>query len=193
MPDNQEPATFGVLADTHIPDRSKSLPDAILYTFTQAQVDRILHAGDSANWKVVRKLEEIAPVTIVQGNRDWFLGLPFPLHTSFSVHGIKVTLAHGHRSMLHYLVDKWAYLWEGYRFERYYQHLAIDFPDSDVIIFGHTHHQTAKWVRGKLFFNPGAAYPCKYNHYDPQYGILSITTNGVVRTACYGGQHDRIL
>jgi putative phosphoesterase len=192
MPVSQGPITFGVLADTHIPDRAKSLSDAILNDFSKAHVDRILHAGDSANWKVVQKLDEIAPVMIVQGNRDWLLGLPFPRHVSFSVHGIKITLAHGHRSMVNYLVDKWATIWEGYRFERYYQHLVIDFPDSDVIIFGHTHHQTAKWVKGKLFFNPGAAYPCKYNHYNPQYGILSITPEGIIRTACYGGLHDRV-
>jgi predicted phosphodiesterase len=107
----------------------------------------------------VHKLEEIAPVTVVQGNRDWLFGMSFPRHISLITHGVRITLTHGHRSMLQYLFDKWAYIRIGYRFERYYRQLSADYPNSDVIIFGHTHFQTATWVNGQLFFNPGAAYP----------------------------------
>lgn len=185
MQDKPKPITFGVIADTHIPDRVKHLSTTALQAFKRAQVDRILHAGDAANWKVVRNLEQIAPVTIVQGNRDWLLGLPFLHYISFSVYGIRITMTHGHRSMRHYLGDKWATIREGYRFERYYQHLALDFPHADVIIFGHTHCQTVKWINEQLFFNPGAAYPCKYNAYNPQFGILSITPEGVIRTQLF--------
>lgn len=145
----------------------------------------ILHAGDSASLKAVRELEMIAPVRIIQGNRDWLLGMTFPSYISFSAYGVRITLAHGHRSMFHYPFDKWRTIRDGYRFERYYRHLAQDFPHADVIIFGHTHHQTVQWVDGQLFFNPGAAYPCKYNHYRPQFGILSITPEGIIRTACH--------
>lgn len=185
MPGETAPLTFGVISDTHIPDRVRNLPDVIMRTLDRAKVDQILHAGDAANLKVVRTLQDIAPVTIVQGNRDWLLGMTFPRVISFTVHGIQITLTHGHRSMLHYLIDKWSTIREGYRFERYAQPLARDFPHSDVIIFGHTHFQMVKWVNGQLFFNPGAAYPCKYNHYTPQFGILSITPEGIIRTACY--------
>lgn len=185
MLDKSGPITFGVLSDTHIPDRARHLPDAILQALDHARVNGILHAGDAANMKAVRKLQEIAPVTIVQGNRDWLLGMPFPRNITFTAHSIRITLSHGHRSMLHYLVDKWSTIHEGYRFERYAQPLAHDFPHSEVIIFGHTHHQKVKWVHGQLFFNPGAAYPCKYNQYTPQFGLLSITPQGAIRTACY--------
>ena len=174
-----------MISDTHVPDRVKSLPDSILSALKKMPIDGILHAGDAANWKAVRQLEEIAPVKIVQGNRDWLLGMPFPRHISFSIYDVNITLAHGHRTMGHYLVDKWVTIKEGYRFERYYQHLAQDFPQADVILFGHTHHQTVQWVDGQLFFNPGAAYPCKYNHYRPQFGVISITPEGVIRTECY--------
>lgn len=185
MQANSKPITFGVISDTHIPDRAKNLPKAILDGLAQAQVDYILHAGDAANWKAVRTLEEIAPVTVVQGNRDTLLGMHFPPDIQLTAHGVRITLCHGHRSMRHYLVDKWFTIREGYRFERYQQPLARDYPHADVIIFGHTHHQTVTWVHGQVFFNPGAAYPCKYNHYNPQFGILSITPGGVIRTACY--------
>lgn len=185
MLDNPQPYTFAVISDTHVPDRVKSLPDRILEGITRAQVDEILHAGDAANWKVIRQLEQIAPVRVVQGNRDWLLGMPFPRFLTFTVYGIHITLTHGHHSMRNYLVDKWFTLREGYRFERYFRHFAQDFPQSDVIIFGHTHYQTVQWVNQQVFFNPGAAYPCKYNHYTPQFGILSITPDGTIRTACY--------
>jgi uncharacterized protein len=185
MLDNSKTTTFGVIADTHIPDRAKHLPSTVLRAFERAQVDQILHAGDAANWKAVHRLAEIAPVTVVQGNRDWLFGMSFPRHISLITHNVCITLTHGHRSMLQYLFDKWAYIRIGYRFERYYQHLSKDYPDSDVIIFGHTHFQTATWVNGQLFFNPGAAYPCRHNHDRPQFGILSITPGGIIRTECY--------
>lgn len=185
MPGKAKPLTFGVVSDTHIPDRAKHLPASVLQGLADARVDRILHAGDAATAKPVRILEEIAPVTIVQGNRDWLLGKHFPRHVHLTAHGIRILLCHGHRSMGHYLFDKYLTLRDGYRFERYHQHLAQDYPAADVIIFGHTHHQTVRWVNGQVFFNPGAAYPCKYNHYRPQFGILSITPAGTIRTECH--------
>ena len=182
MPSKPESFTFGVTTDTHIPDRVKHLPETILRTLERTQIDQILHAGDAANWKVFRQLEQIAPVIIVQGNRDGLLGMPFPRHFTFTAHSLKITPNHGHRSMLNYLIDKWAYSRKGYQFERDYQHLTHDFPDANMIIIGHTHHQLAKWINDQLFFNPGAAYPCEYNHYRPEFGILSVTPEGCIRT-----------
>jgi len=182
MPDKHNTVTIGVLADTHIPDRSKALPQNILSRLKELNIDRIFHAGDASCWKVIRALEVIAPVTIVQGNRDWFFGMDTPRHITLSINGIRITLTHGHRSMIHYLYDKWIYILRGYAFERYYQHLSQDFPDSDVIVFGHTHYQAVHWVDGKLYFNPGAAYPCKHNHFNPQFGVLRITPDGKICT-----------
>ena len=125
-------------------------------------MDGILHAGDVSSWQVIETLEKIAPVTVVQGNRDWFFGMKLPRSATLHANGIEITLAHGHRTMFHYMVDKWAYFTHGYLFKRYYDHLAVDFPTADVIIFGHTHHQTSLWVENRLFFNPGASYPCPH-------------------------------
>lgn len=176
---------FGVIADTHIPDRARKLPECLLEFLRNAQIDGILHAGDASNWEVIHVLEQIAPVTVVQGNRDWLFRMKTPRYTKLNINGLQLIVTHGHRSMFHYLVDKWAYIRKGYLFERYYRQLSHDFPTSDVIIFGHTHHQTARWVNGQLLFNPGAAYPCLYNRFIPQFGILSITSEGVLRTECY--------
>lgn len=182
MPAGLETITFGVVADTHIPDRARKLPNGLLEKLEEAQVKRILHAGDVSGPRVLRALERIAPVSVVQGNRDWLLGSRTSKHISFTANGVSITLAHGHRSFLHYLVDKWAYIRKGYLFKRYYDQLTHDYPDADVIVFGHTHHQTARWVEGRLLFNPGAAYPCRYNHFVPQFGIISITAEGDIRT-----------
>jgi putative phosphoesterase len=182
MPAEPKTITYGVIADTHIPDRMKNLPDKLLPRLREAQVDHILHAVDACTWQVVRTLERAAPVTIVQGNRDWLLGMHTPPNFTTTINGVKVTLAHGHHSLLFYLVDKFFHVRRSYNLEHYYQRLLKDYPQSDVIVFGHTHWQIAKWVKGQVLFNPGAAYPCKKNHYTPQFGILSITAEGDIRT-----------
>jgi hypothetical protein len=175
---------IGVIADTHIPDRAPDFPAGLLEALRAAEVDLILHAGDVSSWRAVKALEEIAPVTVVQGNRDWLYRMGTPKSASLNIHGRRIVLAHGHRTMLHYLTDKWAYMTRGYIFERYYDHLSADYPEADVVIFGHTHHQTARWVKGHLFFNPGAAYPCGHNDDTPEYGFLSISPDGTIKTAC---------
>jgi putative phosphoesterase len=186
MPGEKKRVTFGVVADTHVPDRVKQLPSEMLDTFSNLDLDGIIHAGDACNKQVVLTLEEIAPVTIVQGNRDFLFGLRPPMYVKFKVNGIKLVVAHGHRSLAHYIIDKVATIRYGYRFTRYYDQLHMDYPEADIIIFGHTHHQTARWVEGQLLFNPGVAYPCKYNNFVPQYGVLSITGEGFVQTQFYG-------
>jgi len=185
MPNKSGTITFDVIADTHLPDRVKALPEGILEKFRESSVNEILHAGDASCWKVVQSLETIAPVRVVQGNRDWLFRMSTPRDITFMVNNIQITLAHGHRSMFHYMGDKWAYITKGYSFERYFKHLSKDYPASDLIIFGHTHYQTAEWVEGKLLFNPGAAYPCKHNEFNPQFGVISITPKGQIRTECH--------
>ncbi len=186
MPNEKKTITFGVVADTHVPDRVKLLSQQMLDTFRKLELDGILHAGDACNRKVVQTLESIAPVTIVQGNRDFIYGMRSPIYETLTINGLKLVIAHGHRSLFHYFFDKVATIRYGYLFTRYYHQLNQDYPSADIIVFGHTHHQTARWVEGKLLFNPGVAYPCKYNNFIPQYGVLSITAKGLVRTQFYG-------
>jgi len=186
MLDENKMVNFGVVADTHVPDRVKNLPEQILETFRNLDLDGILHAGDACNKGVVSTLEKIAPVTIVQGNRDFLFGMRSPKYQTLFVNNLNIVIAHGHRSLFHYFIDKLATIQHGYMFSRYYQQLHQDYPEADIIIFGHTHHQTARWVDGQLLFNPGVAYPCQYNNFVPQYGVLSITVEGLVRTQFYG-------
>ena len=191
MQDENKTITFGVVADTHVPDRVKHLSADMLTTFRKIKPDGILHAGDACNKQVVKTLEEIAPLTIVQGNRDFLFGMRFPRDEKLKVNGLTIVVAHGHRSMFHYMVDKLATIRHGYMFSRYYQQLHQDYPNADIIVFGHTHHQTASWVGSQLLFNPGVAYPCMYNNFVPQYGTLSITGQSLVRTQFYGLKNRR--
>jgi putative phosphoesterase len=177
------PIKLGVIADSHIPDRIPELPSELLVSLRDASVDRIIHAGDACNRQVIHTLEEIAPVTIVQGNRDWLFGLRTPRKVEMVINNVRITIAHGHHSILAYsFYFLWVKLFKELNIERYYKHLIQDFPDADLIIFGHTHYQAAKWVGSQLLFNPGAVYPCKQNRFSPQYGIITITAEGIIRT-----------
>ena len=183
MPAHFNPIKLGVIADTHIPDRIPELPSELLVALRQANVDKIIHAGDACNRQVIHTLEQIAPVTIVQGNRDWLFGLRTPRHVEMVINNVRITVAHGHHTILTYaFYFLWVKLFKELDIERYYQHLIQDFPDADLIIFGHTHYQAAKWVGSQLLFNPGAVSPCKQNHFHSQYGIITITPDGIIRT-----------
>lgn len=171
---------LGVVADTHVPDRVAGLPEKLPQALEAQSVERILHAGDISSQRIIDQLSEIAPVYAVQGNRDWFYGLKLPTHIDLTFNGVKLTLAHGHGNIPHYIYDKMQYLLMGYTLTRYQRNLAKQHPAAQVIVFGHTHHQVDVQVDGQRFFNPGAAYPCEFNDSNPQYGILRISPHGEI-------------
>ncbi len=179
---SKEPVRLGVISDTHIPDRMPTFPKGFLEALRKARVDRILHAGDISSLRVINALEHIAPVSAVQGNRDWFFRLNVPPHLKYTIYGVRIVLAHGHGNIPLYLADKVATILKGYHFERYQHPLAKAFPEADLIIFGHVHRQVSEMVNGQLFFNPGSVFPCGYNHYSPQYGVITIKPDGDIQT-----------
>ena len=88
--------TLGLIADTHIPDRRSSLHPQILTAFKEAGVAAILHAGDICSPQVLERLETVAPVYAVRGNRDWVLLRHLPSTRLLEFGGIRVAMAHGH-------------------------------------------------------------------------------------------------
>ena len=82
--------TLGVISDTHIPDRARSLERLVLDVFQSAGVKAILHAGDVSTPRVITQLEEIAPVHAVRGNRDWVALAHLPYQSLLTFDGIKV-------------------------------------------------------------------------------------------------------
>jgi putative phosphoesterase len=175
---NESVIKLGVLADTHIPDKARTLNPNVLPVFRQAGVRAILHAGDVSSPGVLTALGKIAPVYAVFGNRDWLFLRHLPLHRTLNFNGITLGLTHSHGGLRHYIVGKFQYIAEGYNLERFKPRLLETFPGADVIVFGHTHRPLIRWANGKLFFNPGAACLNDKHNLPPSLGVLSIHPDG---------------
>jgi putative phosphoesterase len=172
--------TLGVIADTHIPDRAPRLHPQIFTIFKQARVESILHAGDICSPVVLEELRQVAPVHAVRGNRDWFFLRKLPDTLFLEYGGVPIVLTHGHGKIRHYLVDKYRFMKEGYRLERYQPNLLAAFPQARIIVFGHTHFALNLWVNDQLLFNPGSPHFPGDVKKAPSLGLLHIEAGGKV-------------
>lgn len=172
--------TVGVIADTHIPDRVRSLHPQVLPIFQELGVEMILHAGDICAAGVLDQLEKVAPVIAVRGNRDVLLRNQLPMTRRLELGGVTLALMHGHGSMLRYVWDKWEYIKVGYRLERYEKTLFETIPDVQVVVFGHTHVPVNEIRAGKVLFNPGSAWHGALRSMPPTMGVLRISEGGEV-------------
>ena len=175
--------TLGVIADTHIPDRKRSLHPKVLPIYKNAKVDAILHAGDASVPKVITQLETIAPVHAVRGNRDLFGFRGTPYHRTLDYEGVSIGLTHGHGNWLQYIQEKIKYLIRGLPKISQFEDYAIGmFPDTNVVILGHYHSPVNRWQNGQLIFNPGSA--CCQNpliaKLPPSIGLLHIDNGNVI-------------
>ena len=146
---------MAVISDTHIPSKAKSLPDTLLKNING--VDLIVHAGDMVDIVVYNQLREIAPVRAVSGNVDrTAIKNNFPAKQNFSCKKYKFGVIHSHQFSKGNL-----------------NKLLYQFPESDVIIFGHTHKPYNHYHDGILLFNPGSPTDKRLQpHYS--YGIITI-------------------
>lgn len=154
-------ARIGVIADTHCPEFLDDLPAGVFERLRG--VDLILHAGDvggSGGEETLRRLATIAPVEAVHGDHDQCLeGLP--TRRELSVEGHRIGIVHGNRS--HLVEEPLTFLstmslskvrvQPGHR-----RWLRGQFPECDVIVYGHTHIASAVREGAVLFLNPGAVY-----------------------------------
>ena len=168
--------SLGVIADTHIPDRTKALHPGVLPAFKHARVEAILHAGDISAPSVIEQLETIAPVSAVLGNRDWVRLRHLPLTRILEYEKIKIGLTHGHGGLRTYLMEKLSFLLNGPQPFSYFKDVALSmFPDDlDAIIFGHNHAPLNQLENGKLIFNPGSAWRQVPHSLPPSVGLLRI-------------------
>ncbi len=147
----------GVVADTHCPEFLEELPGALSRAL--AGVELILHAGDVGGAETIRVLEGIAPVEAVRGDHDRDLDLP--VRRLVDVGGVKIGLVHGNRN---HLVEEPLTLLNtlglGYLSLRggIFGWLSGQFPEADVIVYGHTHAPDVRSVGRTVLFNPGAVY-----------------------------------
>jgi uncharacterized protein len=123
-----------VIADTHVPRRSRALPEGL--TPYLGRADLVLHAGDLMDPALLDELAAYAPVKAVRGNLDP-PGLPESLEFDFG--GARVAMIHdsGRR--------------QGRR-----TRLRGRFPDARVVIFGHSHIPFLEDERGLMLLNPGS-------------------------------------
>ncbi|MGH2582785.1 MAG: metallophosphoesterase family protein [Anaerolineales bacterium] len=151
--------TIGLIADTHVPDRRRSLRPQALQAFADAGVTQILHAGDISIPRVLAELAEVAPVLAVRGNRDWFGFSDLPMSRIVNVGEVRIGLTHGHMNWPAYVKDKVRYLWsrKPYAFEYYTERAVKDMNGVDAVVLGHNHEPLIGHMDGKLVVNPGSA------------------------------------
>ena len=162
----------GILADTHIPYRASTMPEAVLLAFKD--VDLILHAGDVDEPWALAPLEKIAPVLAVSGNYHIFDrssgGKEFPSVQKVSLCGYTIVMTHGHRigwSTLFWRIMAVFSVILGkvdspLRDKFTSKILLKQFPEADIIVFGHTHRYFYQQIKNKLVINPGAACSAAY-------------------------------
>ena len=132
--------TLLLLADTHIPARARRLPDAVLEAVDSADI--VVHAGD---WVDVATLELIETRSArfhgVYGNNDGGeLRERLPEVARLVVDGLRFAVVH-----------------ETGPARRREERMDEAFPDTDVLVFGHSHIPWDTVTPGGMrLLNPGS-------------------------------------
>jgi putative phosphoesterase len=143
----------GVISDTH----GLLRPEAIE---ALRGSDRILHAGDVGDPKILEALARIAPVTAIRGNIDtepWARTLPET--EVVEVGNISIYMLHNLSQL----------------------DLKPEAAGFRVVLYGHSHKPNIEEKNGVLYFNPGSAGPRRF-HLPVSVGKLVIES-GKVRAA----------
>jgi putative phosphoesterase len=127
-----------VIADTHLPQGSRQLPDECVRRLETAEL--ILHAGDIATESVLAELEGFAPVAAVYGNADEpALRERLPKERVVEVDGVRIGMAHVPGPALG-------------REAR----LVRRFEGCDAVVYGHTHLPQVEIFDSVWILNPGS-------------------------------------
>jgi len=153
---------LGLIADTHVPDRSLTLNPRIIEFFQN--VDIILHAGDISSPSVIETLETLAPTLAVQGNnRGDRLQFhpPLPDRRTIEVaHKYRIGFFHGLENVYQRVTDVFlgrAGLTRQCA-NRLLKRVKPLFPDLDCTVYGHGHWPQIHFENGFLFVNQGKAF-----------------------------------
>ena len=142
---------LGILSDTH----GKLRPE-VLEAFTR--VDHILHGGDVGSAALLDELGRLAPVTAGYGNVD---GLDVrrrcPRVARVELDGLIVVVTHG---------DQFG--------SPTPEILHREFPDADVLVYGHTHRPLLELVdKTVTVMHPGSAGAARFG-IPPSIGIMEL-------------------
>jgi len=163
LPQYGSSKTVGLISDTHIPVRARSLPKQIFKIFENA--DFIVHAGDLVNLSVIDELEQIAPVLAVYGNMDGSdVKESLPRLNSLKIFDWKIGVMHN--SGVYFGIGKMRAIAEQNGF--------------DVLVHGHTHNSNVKWDGNILYINPGSpTNPVPPFIVRPSVAVLKVTKHNV--------------
>ena len=172
---------IGIIADTHFYDKKTEIPSVIKEALEG--VDFIVHGGDVSEPIVLSKLEEIAPVKAVMGNKTDdianFKGV-LPENIRFEINGVRFLVEHGSQKLEtdldvfmgrdkqdldreKWMIYKLKRLAKFAGFKKYSNFWTVRRlaqkcgPEIDCIIFGHTHQPYVGYYHNILFLNPGDA------------------------------------
>ncbi len=166
---------IALLSDTHVPTLLPELPSQLLERL--AGVDLILHAGDLVSIEVLESLQSIADTVAVHGNVDYHQVVSqLPRRQLLSVVGREVGLIHGNQAPR---IER-QYLqggsYDSPAMETFYQYLAHELPDAEIIVFGHVHVPVVKHWNDRLLVNPGAVAPYRGHS---SFGLLDLHADRV--------------
>lgn len=119
-------------------------------------VDLILHAGDVCGVDILPELRLIAPVHAVAGNCDAADDPELPLSLEHTFENVSLHMSHG--SELGRPKP---------------EQLLKAYPNTDVIIYGHTHRQLIFESAGRMTVNPGAAGARRFD-LAPSVAVMTI-------------------
>ncbi len=155
---------IGLIADTHIPDHARKLPEQLKEAFHG--VDMIFHCGDIYSTSVLDELETIAPVIAAQGDDETSYTSKDrrvkPKHV-INIEGVTIWLMHEKPKSMPRVSKEIAWL---------------DDP-PDAIIFGHTHTPAIEDYQGILHVNPGSPTFPRYKLQLGTVGLLSIESGKI--------------
>lgn len=142
---------LGIISDTH----GKLVP-GVFDVFSE--VDHILHGGDVGSAEILDELEALAPVTAVFGNVDGFdVRGRCTKVARVELDGLFVVVTHG---------DQFG--------SPTPEILHEEFPEADIIVFGHTHRPLLVMVDQTVTaMNPGSAGAARFG-IPPSVGIMEL-------------------
>lgn len=160
------PTRLLLIADTHVPRRARALPAAVRRM--ASAVDLLVHAGDWVDASVLDELSALAPVLGVWGNNDGDdLRARLPEVARAEIDGVRVAVVHETGSATG-------------REKR----MEAAFPDTDLLVFGHSHIPWDTVTPGGLrLLNPGSPTDRRRQ---PVCTVMTLTLAD-------GGLHDVML
>jgi putative phosphoesterase len=128
-----------LLADTHVPLRAKDLPDAVWAQVERADV--VVHAGDWVDVALLDRLEERSRALLAcWGNNDGpALRERLPEVARATLEGVRVSVVHETGSK-----------------DRREERMRAAYPDTDLLVFGHSHIPWDTAHSGLRLLNPGS-------------------------------------